>query len=77
MRVKNTFDRTQNKGDLRNLFDGIQLPPSADRDFRVHDLSQNTIKPRKGLTGEVRVRAEITALIRDLENIKTFTQSNF
>ena len=77
MRVKNTFDRTQNKGDLRNLFDGIVLPPTADRDFRVHDLSQTTIKPRKGLTGEARVRAEISALIRDLESIRSFTQSNF
>lgn len=75
-RVKNAFDRTQNKGDLRNLFDGIQLPPSVERDFKQHELSSNTVKPRKGLKGEAKVKAEIEALISDLQSIKVFTQES-
>ena len=58
-KVKNAFDRTQNKGDLRNLFEGIQLPPAVERDFKLHELRGTNLKPRRGLTGEARVKAEI------------------
>lgn len=76
-KVKNAFDRTQNKGDLRNLFEGIQLPPTAERDFKFHELSSTTVKPRRELTGETQVKAEIEALIHDLRSIKVFTQASF
>ena len=74
LRVRNTFDRTANKGELRSLFEGIQMPPTLDRDFRNNDLTQSNQKPRKVVQGEARVKAEIEALTHDLQSIKVLTQ---
>jgi hypothetical protein len=66
LRVKKTWDSARNKGDLSNLFAGVNLPSE---DIRADSLVKDGSAARSAVSGVQRTKGSIVTLFREFERL--------